>query len=481
VIADPDDDGIRAVYADVLGERGEPQGELIATQLALATAGIYDANDLVAHACRGDELARLAGLLRHSDKLIASHHDDWLVAVVGEPHNGSTTIRRGFFEMMEFSVDNTSPGAIAHAVANTPLRELYLDGRDRDDQALDNAYVEMLADLPLHHLSVLDFCGYDVSAAALAAWFGQLPLLTSVGFAKPQHDEFDVRQLSPLDGLRHLDLGYVPLQPSDLDRLGRLPCAATLEHLSISTRAPLSNLEAVFDGRFPRLRSLALSGTVDFTRLATFPTVTMPARLNLRHCRLSPASLEALVAHPAAGLLETLDLESVDLLDAGAFAIARSRQLTNLSTLNLDATGIRDDAARALGQCASARLTDLDIANNQLTASGFADLVGGHALQRLRYFARTPLVDGTAVASIVGRCATLRRLVIGPLGTNGIQILIDSSALEYLRELWVSDADPSLARLQFPDLVTFRACSGMPSAVRTAIIERALPALVMAD
>jgi Leucine Rich repeat len=204
---------------------------------------------------------------------------------------------------------------------------------------------------------------------------------------------------------------------------------------------------------------------VDFRRLA--PHARLPAKLGLRYAELSRASLEALVEHPAAEALETLDLERVALHDEVGVVLARSQRLRRLHTLNVDGTGIGDAGASALGQCATARLTDLDISNNPITTLGLANVVAGHALRRLRYFDRTNPV------------ATLRRLCVGPLGAHGMRILVESSALARLRELHVSDPDPALGRLSFPELVVLRVFATMPLAVRRAILQRALPALVV--
>jgi uncharacterized protein (TIGR02996 family) len=482
IIAQPDDDALRAVYADVLHARGDHQGELITTQLALAAAGIEDADDLVARDdIVGDELARIAGLLRHSDEILNVYDQAWSDAVVGATHNDFAYWRRGFIESIELSVDSTPIETVARVLARTPLRGLNLDGRDRQDRALDDDYVAALATLPLAQLTRLVLYGFDVSGPALAAWFARLPALTSIQFSKTQRRDvaFDVGALAPLRELRHLDLDYLPLEASAIDHLGQLPLAATLEHLSIRTFEPLPNILAALDGRFPKLHSLVLAGNraVDFRRLA--PDARLPAKLGLRYAELSLASLEALVEHPAAGALEALDLERVALHDEGIGVIARSQRLQRLHTLNVDGTGIGDLGATALGQCASARLTDLDISNNAITTLGLANVVTGHALRRLRYVDRTNPVDGVGVAAIVARLATLRSLCVGPLGKHGMRILVESSALAQLRALYVSDPDPALGRLAFRELVVLRVFADVPLAVRRAILARALPALVV--
>lgn len=471
---------MRAVYADVLQARGDPQGDLIATQLALAAAGVEDAETLVAREdIVGDELARIAALLRHADEILNVYDEDWSNALVGHQHNDFALFRRGFVESIELHVDTISIATVARILERTPLRAIHFDGRDRDDQALDDGYLTAFAKLPLAGLRRLDLYGFDVSPGALRASFEQLPGLVGVHFAKAQTDVFDVEVLAPLRALRQLELVRLPIDATAIDRLGALPLAATLEDLTLRTAESLPNILDVLDGRFPRLRSLAIgsSGRVDFRRLA--PSARLPAQLSLRHAEVSRASLEALVAHASADQLEALDLERVALGDEGAAIIARSPRLQRLCALNVDGTGIGDLGATALGQCTSARLTDVDISNNPIATLGLANLVAGHALRRLRYFDRTRPVDGAGVAAIVARLASLRRLCIGPLGAHGMRILVESSALAKLRELHVSDPDPALGRLSMPELVVLRVFATVPLAVRRAILARSLPALVV--
>src|SRR4051812_20970225 len=87
VLADPDDDAPRLVYADWLGERGEPWGELIAVQLARA---------------------------REDGPLLVRRERELLAQV---PHAG--TYRRGFVEVLA-----CGPEALDELLADTCVREL---------------------------------------------------------------------------------------------------------------------------------------------------------------------------------------------------------------------------------------------------------------------------------------------------------------------------------------------------------------------
>ena len=93
ILAAPDDDGPRQVYADSLTERGDPRGEFITLQLKLAHA---DANDL-----RVPARARIEERLA---KLLEEHRHEW-TADFAEFTAAQFELRRGFVEHVTTSAD----------------------------------------------------------------------------------------------------------------------------------------------------------------------------------------------------------------------------------------------------------------------------------------------------------------------------------------------------------------------------------------
>ncbi len=106
ILAHPDDDAPRLVYADWLSERGDPRGELISVQCAL-------------HRATGGELARL---VNRSSDLLYRHGDAWL----GEIRRivRGVELRRGFVA----SINATGPvfGRSGALFEREPIEELRL-------------------------------------------------------------------------------------------------------------------------------------------------------------------------------------------------------------------------------------------------------------------------------------------------------------------------------------------------------------------
>lgn len=83
----PDDDGPRSVYADYLIERGDPRGELIASQLATSRAK--------------------PGQRQRERELLAAHAEEWVAPLGVEPH--AVKFERGFPAIVETRTINQDP------------------------------------------------------------------------------------------------------------------------------------------------------------------------------------------------------------------------------------------------------------------------------------------------------------------------------------------------------------------------------------
>jgi len=150
IVARPDDDAPRAVYADLLTERGDPRGELIALQLALT---------------RGEGNA--AAAMRRVGSLTKRHAKEWLGALAPVAKNARWA--RGFLDSLELAqnaaatADGWADAARAPALAT--VRRL---GRGRANEQLylrfvsspearalvdvevpSSAFLDALAELPI--------------------------------------------------------------------------------------------------------------------------------------------------------------------------------------------------------------------------------------------------------------------------------------------------------------------------------------------
>jgi uncharacterized protein (TIGR02996 family) len=115
IVANPDDDAPRRVYADTLLERGDPYGELINVQLDLA----------------GDGLARAEriGRRRREGELLAMHHDAWSLEIATH-----VRYRRGFVDVMTLDPDTLARRG-SEVIARAPLLRMVnveISGGDRD-------------------------------------------------------------------------------------------------------------------------------------------------------------------------------------------------------------------------------------------------------------------------------------------------------------------------------------------------------------
>jgi uncharacterized protein (TIGR02996 family) len=124
VLAQPEADEPRLVYADWLEERGEPRGEFIRVQVELAglphcaaPGGWFE--------CGG---CRPCQFRSREAELLAAHDEEWSTADLGGLSGGAAwphTYRRGFLERLELSAAEW----LAHAaalLAAVPLREVGL-------------------------------------------------------------------------------------------------------------------------------------------------------------------------------------------------------------------------------------------------------------------------------------------------------------------------------------------------------------------
>jgi uncharacterized protein (TIGR02996 family) len=114
IVANPDDDAPRRVYADALLERGDPYGEFINVQLDLA----------------GDGLARAERIRRRrrEGELLAMHHDAWRLEIATH-----VRYRRGFVDEMTLDAETLARRG-SEVLAVAPLLRMVhveISGGDR--------------------------------------------------------------------------------------------------------------------------------------------------------------------------------------------------------------------------------------------------------------------------------------------------------------------------------------------------------------
>jgi uncharacterized protein (TIGR02996 family) len=339
IVATPDEDGPRLVYADWLSDRGDPRGELIVVQCALAIA---DRDDRPMHETNQ--------LRDRSLELRTLHRAAWLEPVL-DIAVGNYQFRRGFIEVMDVLQPDVDGARLREAcpllrAMKTPqatVDDLFrsLDVLPLDELTLyriteplilrrvvEDPRLERLRRLDIHyhggqpHLSELARLHLPLHRLALrfdrTQPFGEPALLASLT-AHPARC-----------ALRSLDLAHA--RAEELGVLERLPA---LEDLTLtSCSVAMQDLARLV---LPRLTSLAITGGVldaldPATLLAAFPSLR---RLRLGDMRLDDRAARSIAASPHATRLRRLDLSHNQIGAAGATALADSEHLRGLVWLDL--------------------------------------------------------------------------------------------------------------------------------------------------
>jgi uncharacterized protein (TIGR02996 family) len=405
----PDDDTPRLIYADWLEERGDPRGEFIRVQVALARAVVDD--------------PRRPELELREKELLQQHRAEWLGPLA--MHRGRCVFQRGFLEQVIFH----SPSAPQDCLALVPA----------------------LALCPtIQHLTLRCAGGrveYSVRAAP--------------SFSRPSMDVREARALAELPFLSQLRTLDLVQQAIDHDGLRVL---AASPHL---TRLTTLNLEGNFLGRegvrslllsplASRLESLDLTGPQarHFPQLfniddygvellvASFLHLSRLEALIVKSNPLGPDAAVSLGYSPHLRGLKLLNLACCRLGDAGGRGLAKGRGLVGLEKLYLKGNGIRADGARALaGSPLAARLKHLDLRDTRPLEDAGAVLLAassrlaGQTILDLRQQRIGP--DGARALAESTHLATLTALDLSgnPLENDGARFLASSPYLKRLTRL----------------------------------------------
>jgi uncharacterized protein (TIGR02996 family) len=357
ILEHPDDDAPRLVFADWLEERGDPRGEFIRLQCALAAG-------------TGDEAVRQK-MLRREQELLAGHWNTW----GAKPFRGIADrcrFRRGFIEQIAIAADRfIEHGADLFEWA--PLRRIRIfdlnpeqTNRFANCPALKRVVELDLTGLDLHddgiehllrspHLHQLRWLNLSVNGLSDRAW-GMI-----------------VRS-SALPGLGWLDVSHNHLR--ELPGALALPNLKTLDfsHNECSGAAMVKFATA----KLSRLRILGNPlGDEYFSEVLHkyHVQLVIDGELNLADCGLGPQSAVTLAASPVRRALHTIKWEHNAIGDEGLIAWSRAAGFDRLTRLELAANGITDRGALALAKSPLFRqLQHLDLRRNQMSRDGIEAL-----------------------------------------------------------------------------------------------------------
>jgi uncharacterized protein (TIGR02996 family) len=340
VIATPDDDTPRLVYADWLDEHGQSdRAEFIRVQCELARLPRDD--------------PRREGLAAREQALLAAHEKEWsrpvrklaekwefrggvveAVALAGDAFLGraeklfaAAPIRDATFASRWSDV----PGTLARLAASPHVARLEAVGLSFSNFSLHDAGLQALASLPplLERLDRLTAIICPITAA------GVCPVLLS------SH----LRRLSSLHlsntMIRGEEVGRALAESRGLGRLATLIFrGSTLGDMAVRWLADSDNCRS--------LENLALS-----------------------NCDVGDVGAVALGRSPHLGRLRCLFLDSNTIGDTGVAALAGSARLAGLETLVLDRNPIGDAGAQALATSPHlGRLRALGLSDTRVTPAG---------------------------------------------------------------------------------------------------------------
>jgi uncharacterized protein (TIGR02996 family) len=321
IFDDPDAPDGYLVYGDWLQSQGDPLGELVAVQAALAKKP-------------GDE-----ALEKKQAEILKEHEDEWLGETLSElKSNGelSTAWRYGLLKSVAMGGDEFSEAsakdayeALARCRAAKFLRDLEIRVFDTEDgnpeyQACIDAMAKKGLPKTLRSLA-FDVKDFQISWSDL----GDLSKLYP--------------QLQKLEELR-LKIGQMNLGKIELP---------SLEKLEIVTGGfDAKNMKAIATAKWPKLESLVLYlGSDDYGGNCSIddvePILTGKAIPNVKH----------------------LGLCNSELADDIARAVAKSKVLAQLRTLDLSKGTMGDDGARAILDDAKAfaHLEKIDLSDNYIS------------------------------------------------------------------------------------------------------------------
>lgn len=412
ILAHPDDDAPRLIYADWLEEHDDPRGEFIRAQCALAQLG--------------DDDPRRWPLEQRERELLQEHESEWLPLW---SLDGPWTFRRGFVEEITLTPEEFLNSA-DRLFEQAPIQHMHLRQRERSvdtaegdpdsptarvarspllahltglslSRPLSRHNLQAFADSPhLRELTELKLSGVHLDEEVLLEWgeSPHLPRLRRLDLSESHLSSRVIRAMAEtprLADLTSLNLALTGLPLEDLRILARSSSLTNLTELNLSgngaNRHGLTHVavSVLGEGRLLRqLETLRLDanalGDPGALAMRDWPTLPRLKRLTLRHNHIHAAGIRALAEAPALSELLSLDLFGNISCDAGSVALALSSRCTKLRALNLRFNGVGDEGVRALAE--STALTDLTWLNltaNRITSKGAQALIDSPSLSHL--------------------------------------------------------------------------------------------------
>ena len=313
ILAEPDDDTPRLVFADWLDERGSeedhPRAALIRAQ------------------CRLENLpeghAERTKLEREAKRILRKHEGHWTKSIRSTKLLSDITFRRGFIDGGSMSPTAfVQRGEELFKLAPT-LRSLrFPNAANEVTELAESPFLERLASIDLTYMCTCGICPIDEELRDLF---------------KSKHTA----------NLRCLKVSRDRINPEGAAALARSKALANLTELDLSWNP------------------LQAAGLQAFVRSKHFRKLTT---LNLAHTTLQRTGTEILATAANFPALTRLDLSENSIRTSGAAALAESPLFRQLAVVNLAENRIGEGGSAALAKLpADAKLESLDVSGNNLS------------------------------------------------------------------------------------------------------------------
>jgi uncharacterized protein (TIGR02996 family) len=376
ILANPDEDAPRLIYADWLEEHGDAD-QATFIRLQVRRAQIDDSLQLV------PGYVECHALDRQADELLSRHKESWTSTLPRSLRRGQAEFRRGFVEALELPVNQLFKVS-ARTWARHPIRELA-------PEEVSGKLGQLLAMPQLACIRKLRLpSGLSEEDLAALAATDNLSQLRNLKVSGSEGNPV-VEALARCPSLRGLTRVFLDHSHLDAEPLARFTASANVTNLTDL------RLDALRRGAAGRTRVLARSpGLAGLTRLflnwsdeegiaalSDSPHLAGLRWLKLPCNDLSPEGVAALAATRHLTRLQILELEYNPFGVAGVRALAGGTW-KELARLDLGSCELGDEGAVALAECRSLRgLRSLSVDSNKITAGGVRALVRSPHLRNL--------------------------------------------------------------------------------------------------
>jgi len=341
VLAAPDDDAPRLIYADWLDEQGESdRAEFIRLQ-------IREAN-------MADEDPEKPGVHARAEYLGRTHHVEWASRLPQFEGVHWEVFDRGFFVAARFDHPDRFFAHVGDVFAAAPIQELRL-------HQFNNTHGPRLANTrQLRAVRVIDLndgnkiANLGIEALMESRHLGRLAVLALRGNGLGSAGVRAIAMSSYARSLKRLRLDRNDLFDDGARYIAESHALTKLQQLDLErTRTGDDAVKALARTKLVRgLRVLNLSNNqvtdAGLTALAGSDAVAEIRVLFLSGNAITDAGVAALAASPRLARVKFLYLRQNQIRDEGAAALARSPYLDNVRELHLGDNRISDQAGEAL-------------------------------------------------------------------------------------------------------------------------------------